>query len=587
MSVPQPFGPARTPIVRDVGRWHVGVFGAVLAIAALIHVPGLWAPLILDDYAQRAMAHGDVSPRRSAFDLYNFIDDGDRAFLFDCGAIPWWTNPPLTLRFLRPLSSALVWLDIRAFGYGSFGAHLHSLLWWAAAVAATYALLRALVNPRAALLGAAAFAVAPSQAPPLLWVANRDVLVATAFGTAGLLLYARWRDRRRPADAVLSGLMFGAAVLAGEYALCFAGYVFAMELVRRKESVLRRLTGGLPFAVPATAYIFAFIGLHYGTRGSGFYRSPLDDMASYALGAPRRAAVLVSAAWFGFDDVYWGAQPQPAAILLGLGTIAVLAVPLWRVLRGLDERTRSQATWMLAGSVLALLPVLAAEPSIRVLDVSMVGVSGLVGLLLDRAAHRGTDKGSAGRDVTVVVAIALGLAHYVRGPVDTVRAIRQYIEAVTGFDKRTAWLREHLDRTKSTVLVLRADSPPATLWMPFMLRDWAPAHWRVLTFRAGLMTAVRRGPRTLEITSRDHPLFPTGPFDLFRNTDELHSGDVVEVPGMRATLLQVDDQHAPKQVRLDFDVDLDDSSVQTISERESGFEEVALPAVNFGVRLVQ
>ena len=51
---------------------------------------------------------------------------------------------------------------------------------------------------------------------------------------------------------------------------------------------------------------------------------------------------------------------------------------------------------------------------------------------------------------------------------------------------------------------------------------------------------------------------------------------------------RVDDgQHAPKQVRLDFDVDLDDSTVQTISERESGFEEVALPAVNFGVRLVQ
>ncbi|MGA3122923.1 MAG: hypothetical protein ABSF69_19315 [Polyangiaceae bacterium] len=135
-------------------------------------------------------------------------------------------------------------------------------------------------------------------------------------------------------------------------------------------------------------------------------------------------------------------------------------------------------------------------------------------------------------------------------------------QAVTGFDKRMDWLRAHLDRSKSTVLVLRADSPPATLWMPFKLRDWAPARWRVLSFRAGLMTAIRRGPRTLEITSRDHPLFPTGPFDLFRSTDALHSGDVVEVPGMRATLLQVDDQQAPKQVRLDFDVDLDDSSVR-------------------------
>jgi hypothetical protein len=296
---------------------------------------------------------------------------------------------------------------------------------------------------------------------------------------------------------------------------------------------------------------------------------------------------LLASAWFGLDDVYWASASDSALILLGLATTAALAVPLWRVLRSLQDDERSRATWMLVGSALALVPVLAAEPSIRVLGVSMVGVSGLVGLILDRAwLRREPEPFPTTFALATIVTLALGIAHFVRGPIDTVLATQRFTEAATAFNERVAWLRDHLNREKSTAIVLRAETPSAIFWTPFMLRNAAPARWRVLSFRAGTTLAIRTGPRSLELIAQERPLFPIGPYDLFRDVGELRAGDVLDVAGMHATILALDSDQMPSRLRFDFDRDLDDPSVQCVSERLTGFEEVMMPPVGIGVRLV-
>lgn len=308
------------------------LIGLALMLALAVHLPVLAAPLLHDDYAQRAMVDGQIVPARGMLDLYDYVDDGDRALLLDRGALPWWTSRALTIRFLRPLSSALVWLDCKAFGYGSVGPHAHSLLWWAAAVVTVFALLRTLVPRRAAVLGTLVFAVAPCLADPLLWLANRDVIVATTFGAVGLTFYNRWRDLRRRGDAIAGALAFAAAIFAGEYAVGFAGYVLAIECVRR-DAIVRRATGLLPFVAPLTLYTALYLGLHYGAHGTGFYRSPLGDPAAYLAAAPRRAVVLLATGWFGLSDAYAATVPVGALTVACAGAAFAIAVPWRRVVR--------------------------------------------------------------------------------------------------------------------------------------------------------------------------------------------------------------------------------------------------------------
>jgi hypothetical protein len=140
------------------------------------------------------------------------------------------------------------------------------------------------------------------------------------------------------------------------------------------------------------------------------------------------------------------------------------------------------------------------------------------------------------------------------------------------------------DRPAGTTLVLRARYPPTVLWAPFLLRADAPKHWWVLSQTFARTTAIRTSPTSIEVFEEEGPLFAIGPVDILR-TIPFKVGDVVELVGMRATVLRVDEQGRPKAVRYEFDRDLDGPDVAWISEGKSGFSDVGPPPVGFGFRL--
>src|SRR5205814_1201042 len=119
---------------------------------------------------------GNFPGERSPFNLYDFVNDADRAALLERGTLPWWTDPHLKLRFFRPLSSALIWAEHRVLGDGTFPLHVHSFLWWCAVVIAARALFQRVLAPRAAMLATIVFALAPCHALPIAWLANREAL---------------------------------------------------------------------------------------------------------------------------------------------------------------------------------------------------------------------------------------------------------------------------------------------------------------------------------------------------------------------------------------------------------------------------
>jgi hypothetical protein len=548
-----------------------------------VHVPVLFAPFMLDDHNQAAMVDGRYGPARAPFNLYDYVDDTNRSSLFERGLLPWWTEAHLVVRFWRPLASFLVWLDYRAFGLHPFWHHLHSLAWWGVAVLGVRALLQRCLRPRAALLGTVAFALAPAHAIPLVYVANREALVSAALGVWGLVAYGRWRDARRARDGLGAFLLFSLAVLAGEYGLCLTGYVLSVEIFKRRESPLRRALGLAVFVLPAAAYFATHVGLGYGAHGAGFYRNPFHDFASYARVAPRRLAILLGMAWLGFDES-WTEASTWGIILLAAGTVALVAVPLVRTLRDANEDERRNALWLLAGSLLALAPVVAVQASTRVLVVPMIGVCGVAGLVLDRVWFPDTPQPRRGvAELAGLAALAIGFAQFVRAPLESLAIERAAAQAAASYDERVGWLREHLDPgARPTVMVLRGDSSEMLLAGPLLLRDKTPDRWRMLAFHSGRMLLLRTGTRTIEIVQSERPLFHVGPDDLFRRDGTLRPGDSVELPGMKATLLQADDHGAPKRVRFELDRDLDDLSVQWITEGVDGFREEKPPPVGYG-----
>jgi hypothetical protein len=559
---------------------------ALLVLAgAIIYLPSLRSPFLLDDYLHASMIDGTFPAHRSPFDLYNFVNDADRSILVERGMLPWWSHPRLVIRFFRPLSSALIWADHRLLGNGPIPLHVHSFLWWVAAVFAARALFRRLFSERVAWIATVIFALAPCHALPLAWLANREALVSLTFGAFGLVAYVRFREQRAALDGGFAAALFGLSLLGGEYGLSLTGYVLAFEIVRRRESILRRASGLLAFVVPVAAYLTARSARHYGSIGSGFYSDPLHAPAAYFHTAPRRFVMLLADAWLSLDNETLSSSTP--AWLLALGAVlavAILFVPIRRLLADLPETERRAASFLLLGSILALAPMLAVVPSPRLLGASLLGVAPIVALLLDRAWFPLEIAPRRGHvELTGLVALLLGFAHLVHAPLTSWLVGRHFQRSASLFADHAAELRARLDDPAHTDVVIMRGMGGA-FFLPFALDHFGqlPARWRILA-QTGHALALRRGPRTLDIiVPPDQSVFPPGQNNLFRNDEiKMAAGDTFTVPGMHVTVLEVGPD-GPRTIRYQFDRDLEAAPLVWITEKYEGFPDAAPPKIGFG-----
>jgi hypothetical protein len=567
---------------RAAERLRPALVPALVCFAVLVHWPVLSTPRFLDDYNQLAMTEGRYPSHPGPLDLYDFITDENRGSLIERGILPWWSHPNVELRFLRPLSSALLWADHRLFrGADPIFEHVHSMLWWALASFAVFALLRELFSRRVAVIGAFVFAIAPCHGFPLSWMANREALISTALGAFGLLSYARWRERRRARDAIAAFALFATAMLAGEYSLCFAGYVAAIEAARPRESIRARATGVACFALPVLVYLVTRHRLHYGAFGTGYYHDPLRDFGAYASSVPRRLAVLIATAWAGIDDRIWVGEQWWKLAVIATATVGVVAVPIRKLLRGLEGAPKRRAVWLLAGSALALAPVIAVGPSVRLLEIPMVGVSACVALVLDDVWFPRSAAGpSRGAQWAELVALALAFVHLVRAPIDSWLTHRYQRSVAATFARQMEWLHDRAEG-KAMVVILRANHFQTLYVTPLMLDGNVPV--RDLSFQSGRVLLLRTSPRAIDLVAGAQPLFPVGPEDLVRSDyPPLYPGDVTDVAGMRATVVALRDDGTPKRLHFEFDHDLNDPSYLWVIQKAAGFEEVKLPSPKYG-----
>ncbi len=560
----------------------LGLFAVCLAV----YWPAIRSQFLLDDYLHASMAEGSYPAPRHATDLYDFVSDADRDALRDRGFFPWWTHPQLTIRFFRPLTSVILWAEHRAFGRHPLPLHLVSFAWWMVAVLAARALYGKLFTPRAVLLGTAVFALAPCHAIPLAWLANSEALVSLVFGTLGLIAYMRWRERWSLWHAALPTVLFTLAMLSGEYAFAFGGYVLAWDLVRRDERWWRRVVGIVPFALPAAIYLIARSRLGYGVTGSGFYQDPLREPLAFLATAPWRVMALLSNVWLTYDaETIVMARERWGVTIVLVAAMLALVLPLKRTLGRLAPEARRNAIWLLLGSTIALVPVLAVAPSARVVGVSALGVAMLVGLVLDDAWFPATPRVERGAgEWAALAATLLGFAHLIHGPGVGWLAMRRLRDTANVFAASVTALNDSVgDLSTRTVNVIRGGG--AAFFAPFAVQSHGslPGRWRVLAL-TGHVLVLRREANTIDlVASREQGVFMADQSNLFRSPkSRMYAGDTVDTGGIHVTVIEAN-EHGPSVVRFEFDQDLDSPDFVWLVEDMAGFHVIQLPAVGFGM----
>jgi hypothetical protein len=575
---------------------HRRATAAALVIAGCLALPSAVLPRFGDDYAQLLAVEGSTSLYKgqfSRYDLFVFANGvtADVRSSVERGALPWWSHPSLKISFFRPLSSALMVADHALFGRGTVGPHLHSALWYLALVAVVGLLLRRALPGSLVLGSLLLFALDDAHSLPVMWLANRNALVAATLGFLGVHFHLRAREeQKRWAHAVSAGLC-ALGLLAGEIALGAVGYVIAYELTRTDEGLAKRSRALLPVAAVCAAWLLAYKLLGYGASGALMYIDPVSQPWDWIGAVASRGPVLVGALFPGIWGELWNVTPRDGRFWLvgaSLGASALFFFALWRLSRSMEPLLRQRVWWMSLGSIFAVLPVSSTFPSGRLLIAASLGSSVVVAAMIQGAwrARGWRLKGitaAAGAGLLVLLHVVLALPQW---------AFSGALMHLVG---------KKSDRMNSAVL---ASIDPASLPRTRMVTLWSdplsalnaaarlsletsvdPRAWWLLSIAPGDHAFTRTGPSTLEmeLVAPERRLLGSEP-EQFLRAPPLPMPREETFPGMRVEVAE-EDPAGIKRLRFTFDAPLEDASLVFFHWSERELTRLVPPAI--GTRWIE
>jgi len=560
-----------------------------LLAAAACALPVLALPFMLDDWFQLAAVRawrgfGVVHPYFEGWEdpwgtlnCFAFFrgPDGNLPQLHN-GLAPWWLDPDLEIRFLRPLASTSALLDSVLFGERAWLYHAHSLLWYGVLVVVVGRLYRRYLSPPVAALALLCFAVDDAHWFPVAWIANRNALMSTALGLSGLLAHQAWQADGRRSGLPLSLLLLALGLAAGETALGVFGLLATWQIVAAPGSPGRRLVGLMPALLLGLGWALLYKGFGYGAHGSGLYLDPVSDPLAFAVAGLERAPMLLSGQLLGLPVDAWFFAPVLRFGMVAIGAAAVL-LSAWLLVRAwpsLDPADRHALRWLIPGGLLALVPVLATFPLARLLLVPGVGLTVLVAALM-HAAWTGGRRG---------LALALAAPHLLLAPVSwwgqTAGAL--YVE-----HRYEQLAQSPVLHDPRPVLAPVLSDPSLAIYLPVaqgVQGVEGPARWHLLSMTPGDRRLTRTGPASLRIDLVGEAL-PQAPYEaLFRDfhARPIAVGEVHRAEGLIIEVLTVQEGR-PRSLSVQVDGDLD--AWQLVAWQEGTLRRVAPPAVGENVLL--
>ena len=245
--------------------------------------------------------------------------------------------------YYRPLMLLDLMADRALFGLSPAAHHLHSLAWHLLAVGLFLTLLRRLVAPGPALVGAAIFALHPVQSEAVVWIAARNDLMAAAFVFAAVLaLLPRAVGLPR---ACAGGTLILLGLLSKESAMLAPVALFFLDVARFRRPVgwprylaasgavsawwALRTAAEIPAASvpsgPELAYLLAQsprLAAHYGSLLVVPYPLSIGGFLTYLSGSPRVYGLLAVFAFALLAAVRRGGALAWAGLALALVAFA-------------------------------------------------------------------------------------------------------------------------------------------------------------------------------------------------------------------------------------------------------------------------
>jgi len=502
--------------------------------------------------------------------------------LREYGAIPWWTYDGLWVRFWRPLASFTHWLDYRIFGSSPVAMHAHNIIWLAAVIFLVTILYRRLNGP-AWMAGFAAllFVLDDFTYFPAMWIANRNIFIALFFGILCVLWHHRWRKTGSPTAAAVSIVFLAGSLLSAEAGVATCAYLFAYAVTLEQGDFKRRAISLTPAILVTIGWRLVYNVLGHGASGGSFYLDPSLEPLRYAWATLVRGPILLMREWSRISADTFSCVPVSTQILLWPVVVVLLTVilaVLWPLLR-----TNRHARFWAIGMHLSVLPICATMPMNRNLIWVGIGACGLVGHFLGGYVTKEdwVPQKRLRRILTKTMFISLIIVHLplallvrIASPFTTtvlVNIVRQTMDVNTPDDLR-----------EKQLVVVNAPNPAAFFYMPFAKAyegKSLPQAIRVLAPAFSELEVARVDDKSLKVRAKYGNLLSCKPDRILdidvvymleaissvrSNGNGLHKGEKVELPGMSAEVVEVDDHSLPVAVLFKFAVSLDDDSLRWV-----------------------
>ncbi len=549
----------------------------IIALGVLVALPSLGAGFFADDLLHIGIVSGKLSSILPAapIDMFRF-SSGDPAWVQEMirkSLFPWWADPHFRGAFFRPLTALTHMLDYRLWAMNPVGYHVTNLLLWLLVLLAAGSLIRRWApSARAATLSFFIFALADARALVIIWIGNRNALVAVALSFAALVAWDSYRRGAGTAKAILSWLLFGLALLGGEAALGGLALLFGYELLRLPEGKpfrTRRLAATLPFIAGVAAYVVWYKIAGYGTSASGMYIDPSANPGSWLAAAAVRVPTLLAGLLWGWPVDLWmnGGATQRMLIIGGF-----VLFPLSLAVFSKTVRRHRGIAAAAIGGMLALLPVASTFPSARLLLLPGLAGALVIGAYLDDA----WPLRSAGI-VRTAFAVLLGIRHVILAPLmltASIPALSAAFHQISDEIVNSPW---PADLEKRDLVLLDAPTWVSATYLPSYLAHAGrpcPRTTYLLNLTPYPAAVARAGPSTLELRFHCGEMLTTE-FEKVERGSPIEPGTVVDAGLFRATVLE-SGAVGPKAVRFDFTRNVDDGPL-FVRWADSHYEPVALP----------
>ncbi len=563
------------------------------ALSLFLGLPFLGLGFQVDDYLHRAVflqpdSLGDIfgSPATS---LFSFADGNPErtGIMVDRGMAPWFTLPELRIQYARPLTVATHALDYALWPDSAALMHLHSLLWFGAAVFLVALLYRRFMGPSlAAGIATILFAIDDAHALPAGWIANRNSPVALVLGATVLILHDRWRREGKNAQAPLSVMLFAAALFAREGAIAITAYLFAYAVFLDQAPVRRRILSLMPYAVVALGWRIWHQWAGFGAFGSSALIDPLDSPLAFIRAVAYRAPLFLNGLFALPPSEFHTFSPPSAQPGFVVWSVLVLVVLLPFILR-IAWKDRVSRFWAL-GMLLAVIPICSTGPMDRLLDFAGIGAMGLLGRVFAVMWEDPPDPSRPwARRGSRLLTRSLFTIHVVLAPLLFVGMMFLFaFGSRLAIDAVDTTLTKERDLSKKTVVLSNAANYPIGLYL-FLFRglEGRPVPKSVRSLAAPSMATVpmevtRIGETALRVDYGD----AFGP-SLFRKEPDFAVGDRFDLHEVSLEILELNPDGWPRTVVFDFGVPLEDSSLVWLEVQPKGVRIWKPPSAGLTSRL--